>query len=590
MRFPLLLLFALAAWPGGIAAADDRAALLTKAEATGFSATPTYEETLAFLRQLEPRLPEMKLTFFGRSGEGRPLPLVIVSQAKAFTPEAAARTGRPVVLFVNGIHAGEIDGKDACLMLLRDWACGRRRELLDAGTLLIVPIYNVDGHEKISPTNRPNQDGPAEGMGFRTNAIGLDLNRDHVKLASPEARSLVGLFNAWRPHLHVDNHVTDGSDHDWLLTYGHTSAPQAAPAIDAWMQRAIASARAALLAQGVRSGPYVDLVDGLDPAKGINSGVSSPRQSTGYFNLRHRPSILVEMHSYKPYAKRVPANRDFLAALLDFVRAHPQDLLAAVRAAETRTVELGKPGAEPSQLVLNWEGSGEADRILLPIYAWSTEDSPALGRPLLHYQRGVVREIEVPWYHRAKPALTVPRPRGYLVLPGWPQIEERLEGHGLKVRRLEKPVTALVETLRLSQPRFESRSYQGLVGVKVTVERKPERRSFPAGTIWIPADQPDFEVAAQLLEPEASDSLVSWGLLSTIWERKEYIDPGVLDRLARAMLEDPVIAAEWEAALKDETLAKDSSARYLWWYRKTPYWDSTVGLAPVFPLPGPLPD
>lgn len=563
--------------------------LLTKAERTGFAATSSYDETMAFLRQLQTRMPEMKLTSFGTSGEGRPLPLVIVSKGKLFTPEAATQSGRPIILIVNGIHAGEIDGKDACLMLLRDWALGRRRELLDAGTVLIVPIYNVDGHEKMSPYNRPNQDGPREGMGFRTTATGLDLNRDHMKLQSPEARALIGLFNTWRPHLHIDNHVTDGSDHDWTLTYDFINEPWAAAEIDAWLHQAMSYATAALEKAGIHSGPYVDFVDGLDPAKGIKSGTGWPRQSTGYFNLRHRPSILVEMHSYKPYDKRVTTNRDFLAALLDFVRQNPRNLTKAVAEAEARTVSSGRPDAAPSPLVLRWEDSGIAETIRLPIYQWTAVDSKPLGRRILNFQRGVIKEIDIPWYHHAKPGLTVPRPRGYLVLPGWLQIEDKLAGHGVQFERLTIPLTLDVETLRLANPKFDNRSFQGLVQVSVTVERRAEKRSFPPGTLWIPADQPDFEVAAQLLEPEAPDSMVSWGLLSTVWERKEYIDPGVLDRLALELMEDPRIAREWEEALKDEALAKDASARYLWWYKRTPHWDETVGLMPVFRLMKPLP-
>ena len=189
---------------------------LTPAEKSDFHATPSYDETLAFLRKLETALPEMKLEFYGDSASGRPMPVVILSAERAFTPEAAQALAKPVVMIQNGIHAGEIDGKDASLMLLRDIALGGRRELLAAATLLIVPIYNVDGHERVSPWNRPNQDGPVSGMGFRTTADGHDLNRDYLKLVTPEARNLVRLVNAWQPHLFVDTHA---------VSYTHLTLP-----------------------------------------------------------------------------------------------------------------------------------------------------------------------------------------------------------------------------------------------------------------------------------------------------------------------------------------------------------------------------
>ena len=173
--------------------------LRTRAEVSDFRATSTYAETLDFLRVLEARSPDFRLGVFGTSEQGRAMPFVVVSKDRVFTPEAARRLRKPIVMLQAGIHAGEIDGKDALLMLLRDLALGRQPAVLDRVTLLVVPIYNVDGHERVSRFNRSNQDGPVEGMGFRTNARGLDLNRDHLKLDSAEARALIGLFNAWRP-------------------------------------------------------------------------------------------------------------------------------------------------------------------------------------------------------------------------------------------------------------------------------------------------------------------------------------------------------------------------------------------------------
>jgi hypothetical protein len=557
---------------------------LTPAEAAGFEATPDYDETMAFLRRLGRRLPEMRLETFGRSAAGRPLPLVVVSRERAFTAAAARRLAKPVVLIQNGIHPGEIDGKDACLMILRDLALGRRRELLDAATLLVVPIYNVDGHERISPYNRPNQDGPHRGMGFRTTAGGLDLNRDYVKVASPEAQALVGLAAAWRPDLVVDDHVTDGVDHDWVLTWSWTEAPQLAAPLDAWMRRHLPAAAAATARAGHANGPYVDLKEANDPSKGFSSWVGQPRFSSGYFPLRNRPAVLVETLSYKPYEQRVLATRDFLLALLAEVGGDGAGLRGAVAAADAATVSAGAPHAPPSQLVLNFEESPAADRIQLPLYATYLETSQVTGRPLLRYRRGEVRPIEVPWYHGSRAALALPRPRGYLVMPGWPQIERCLRVQGLRVERLAEPVEIEVETMRLGPPQPAGAAYQGLTRTSAEVTRKLERRRLPAGTLWVPADQPDFALAAQLLEPEAGDSLLSWGLLSTVWERKEFISAWVLEDKAAELLRDPGIAAEWQRALAEPKLAGDPQARYLWWFRHTPYWDDTVGLMPCFRL------
>jgi Zinc carboxypeptidase len=579
----LTILFLVPAWvPAAVAQEAVPKEWQTPAEASGFRSTPTYQETLEFLQRLQPRLPEMYLGFYGSSGEGRALPFVIVSKEKAFTGRRARRLPKPIVMVQNGIHAGEIDGKDASLMILRDLALGNRREILDALTLVILPIYNVDGHERVSKHNRPNQNGPEEGMGFRTTTSGLDLNRDHLKLSSVEARALIALVNDWRPHLHVDNHVTDGVDHDWVLTWAYPEAPQIAAPLDAWLRAHLPAALAATAKAGHRNGPYVDLEDRDDPSKGFSSWVGGARYSSGYFPLRNRPSILVETHSYKPYRQRVLANRDFLLSLLAEIARDPASLTKAVADAEAATVAQGRPDAPPSEVAVSFAPAEETDRIRFPVYAGDLKTSVVTGGPVLLFRSGEVNEMEVPWHHKARVALAVPRPRGYFVLPGWPQIEDRLRAHGLRGERLTQPVELEVETMRVSNPKLAAGSYQGLVQVTPKVARAVERRRIPAGSIWIPADQPDFLVAVQLLEPEAGDSLLSWGLLSSVFEQKEYIDLRVLERLAAEMLKDPKVASEWQEALKDPAFKADGGARYSWWYRRTPYWDETVGLLPYY--------
>jgi hypothetical protein len=245
-------------------------------------------------------------------------------------------------------------------------------------------------------------------------------------------------------------------------------------------------------------------------------------------------------------------------------------------------VARGRAAAPSSDVALTYDVGG-SDSLRIPVYAWRTETSVVTGQPFQRQRRGEAGPPSFPWQHVPRVVKSVPRPRGYFVLPGWPQIEQPLKMHGLQVARVDEPVEIEVETSRLAAPRFAARTYQGVHQVEsVEVTRRLEKRRIPAGSLWIPADQPDFEVAANLLEPEAPDSLLSWGLLSSVFERKEYIDLPVLEDLVREMLKDPKAAAEWDAALEDETFAKDREARQLWWYRRTRYWDETVDLLPVF--------
>jgi len=556
---------------------------LTVAEKTDFRATSSYAETMAFLRKAAAAAPDLiRVTDFGRTGQGRPLPLVIVSSDGAFTPEAAAATGKPILLLQSCIHAGEVDGKDATLMILREIALGRRPELAKGSIILFAPIYNADGHEHVSPYNRSNQDGPVEGMGYRATANGINLNRDFLRLVSPEGKAMARLVSTWNPHLHVDNHVTNGSDHDWVLTWLVAEAPQLSPSVDAWVDEHLPKIMEMTEEGGHRTGPYVSLVSGSDPTRGMIWDVAQPRYSSGYFPLRNRVSILIEMHAHKPFRARVYANRAFMESLIIEVAGSAKELVGAVEAAEAATVALGRADAEPSEVVLQWGVAEEGETITWPAYEWTEVDSLVSGGTRIEYQSGEIREVNLEWRHLPVPEIVLPRPRGYIVLAGWPQIEELVAGHGLVATRLTEETSLDVETIRLANPKLASYPYQGVVMVQdFEVSRQSERRSIPAGSLWIPADQPNFEIAVQLFEPEASDSLVRWGVVSSVFERKIYIGSDILETLAREMLADDEVRLEWAKALEDPEFAKNRRARYLWWYKRTPYWDETVGLLPV---------
>jgi hypothetical protein len=374
----------------------------------------------------------------------------------------------------------------------------------------------------------------------------------------------------------VDDHVTNGSDHDWTLTWAAPEAPQLARPVADWLAAAMPKALASVEAAGYRTGPYPELEDELDPSRGIVTPAYGARYSTGYFALRRRATILVETHSHKPFAERVAANREFLAGLLAELARTGRDLVGATRAADSE---------RPRELVLDWKTAAATEPIRFPIYAWKRVPSLVTGGEMLRYERGVVRDIEVPWRHRPEAAAALPRPRALYVPPGWPAIERRLADHGIRFERLAAARTEEVETVRVAAPKLAARSFQGLVGRQGELARGVERRELPAGTLEIPADQPLFELAVQLLDPGSAESIWAWGLLGTVEEGKEWIGRPELEAEAERLLADAAIRAEWERALADPAFAADPNARYHWWYRRTPYWDESVGLLPVFRAP-----
>lgn len=560
--------------------------LLSRAELTSFRKTETYDEVLAFLTRLERLSPYLRLSFIGPSEEGRRIPVVVASKEKLFEPADRFKSAKPVVLVVNSIHAGEVDGTDATLRLLRDIALTNRLDLLDGVTLVAVVVYNVDGHARVSPYNRPNQNGPEE-TGYRSNARGLDLNRDFVKADAKETRALLALANAWKPDLFVDDHVTDGADFQAALTVSYANEPVTPKPIGDWLKAVVPKALADVEKEGFATGAaWVDFLDARDPMKGFDSSIFSPRYSTGYFPLRNVPSILVETHALKPFSDRVRANELFLRALLERTGREAKELLAARETA--RALARGRPAGSP--VVVAAEGDPtRLETVVFPTFEWREAVSPVTGRRVVRYDRSRKKTIHIPSLEHARPTVTVPRPAGYLIPAGFSNVEERLKAHGIRYERLPEARTLEVGTYRASAPVFGKASYQGRVRVEATIARGLETRTLPAGSLYVPLDTELANVAIALLEPESPDSLFAWGELSACLEEKEHMDTRVLDSLAEEMLaKDPKLKAEWEEKLRDPKFASDPRARHRFFYRKTPFFDETIGLVPVFRLGAPL--
>src|SRR5258705_11383925 len=330
-----------------VVAACDRTpapapALVTVAEQSGFARTGRYEEVEALCAAFERTWPaEVRCVEFGRSPENRPMLALVASSDGVIDPAAARERGRPVVLMQGGIHAGEIDGKDAGFLALRQALEGTAAAgALAHVTLVFVPVFNVDGHERFGRWNRPNQTGPEE-MGWRTTAQNLNLNRDYVKADAPETRAMLRLLGEWDPILYADLHVTDGAqfEHDVSITGGPTLAG------DEELRKVGVGLRDELIGRLAAQGSlpvdfYPDFVAQDDPASGFAVSVSQARFSDGYWPLRNRFAILVETHSWKDYPTRVRVTRNAMIDMLELAAAHGAEGLAAARGPHRRAARL----------------------------------------------------------------------------------------------------------------------------------------------------------------------------------------------------------------------------------------------------------
>lgn len=400
----------------------------TLAESTDYRQTWNYADTIRFTQKLDAASEKIIYKSFGTSGEGRALPLLIAAKGSTFTPAAARKSGKAVVLIQAGIHAGEIDGKDAGLALLRDIAVtGTRADLLKDAVLLFVPIYNVDGHELSSPYNRINQNGP-EAMGWRATSANLNLNRDYMKADAPETRAFLRLWNEWQPDFFFDLHVTDGADFQYNVTYEYAHFDEVSPHVAGWMKEHFEGRVVAEIEREGNLLTYYLEFGGREVTSGIYTFIATPRFATGYAAIRNRPGLLVETHSLKPYRSRVRGTYDLLWKTIAEINRSKASLLAANRKADEATVARGKNYDANTQFPLQLALTGKGEDFRLKAIEYKLEDSPISGAKKIVYSTKPV-ELTVKKYDDARVTVSVAPPLAYIVPPQWTEAIERLEAH-----------------------------------------------------------------------------------------------------------------------------------------------------------------
>ncbi len=595
----VLLLVALSAVapaqkPSSKSAGSDPAAWRTPAERSDYRTTPRYDETMAYVRRVAAAAPaQVKLEVFGKTGEGRDLVDVVVSRDGVFDPEALHRAGRPILLIQNAIHAGEMDGKDSCLALLRDLVITKTQaRLLERVVVVIIPIYNADGHERFGPYNRINQNGPVE-MGWRVNATNLNLNRDYMKAEAPETRAWLKLWTRWLPDFFVDDHVTDGADYQYDVTFDLSAYAGNHPALNEWQEKTVAPyLEKVVTASGHVIGPLIFLTDDTDPTKGIERYPSIPRFAGGYIVLQNRPGMLVEMHMLKDYKTRVTGNYEILRALLEVMNRDAETLVRLNRDADATVVAAGKRFDPSAKFPLRTAPSKESEPFLYHTFNYTRELSGVSGQIWIRYTPEPL-DITIPRPARLETTLAIAPPRAYLVPAQWTKVIEVLEAHGLRLERTTRPWSAELDTYRCTDLKWNEKSFEGHhVMFAPQFTARPfsghcapvhETLSFPAGSAVVPMDQRAAKVALEWLEPEAPDSAVAWGYFDAIFEQKEFGEDYVAEKLAREMMaKDPKLREEFEQRLAaDKQFAGDPNARLSFFYQRSPWWDRELGLYPV---------
>lgn len=554
----------------------------TKAEETNYRKTSTYDEAIAYSKRLVAASPWIKYRSIGKSGEGRDIPLLIAAGRNEFTAAAARKSGKAVIFIQAGIHAGEIDGKDAGLALLRDIAVTKtRRELLDNAIILFIPIYNVDGHENRDPYKRINQNGPDE-MGFRANATNLNLNRDYMKADAPETRAWLALWNEWKPDLFIDCHVTDGADFQYNVTYEYAHFQEVSPFIKNWMDEHFDGKIVPKVEkEGNILTHYVEFA-GREVTGGIATFIATPRYATGYSAIRNRPGLLIETHSLKPYKSRVRGTYDILRYTIEEAGRERASLFEANKKADAGTIERGKTYDRSRQFPLRLSVSDKATQINFRGVDYKFEDSPISGGKRIIYGTKPV-DYTIPRYDEGKVTASVAPPLAYIIPAQYHNVVELLRAHGVVLTRIESPLLADVESYRLSEPKWGSASFENKITLSAKKTVINEQRTFPEGSWMVRMAQENANVAIHLLEPDSPDSLLYWGFFNSIFEQKEYGESYMIEKIALGLFaKDPELKRRFDEKLKDPEFAKSPGARLRFIYENSPYFTGQkVGVYPI---------
>ena len=539
LLFSLLLLTTITAMPRTQKTQDNLPK--SRAELTNYEETSRYEDVMRFIAELQKTTDKLRVESFGKTEEGRELPLMIFANPPISHPREARDSGKPIIFIQANIHAGEVEGKEAMLHLSRRIVAGDLKILLDKLVILVAPIYNADGNERIDVKNRTAQNGPINGVGTRENAKGMDLNRDYMKLESPEANALVGLMNRWDPHLTVDLHTTNGSYHGYHLTYSPSLNPNADARLIAFGRNKMLPAitRTLLTKHKFRTYFYGNFATkermnrevntfemqregrAAQPADKPETKIwrtfdHKPMFGNNYVGLRNRLTILSEAYSYLDFKGRIAVTEAFVEEIFKYSALHAAEISALIKRVDADAVR----GKLPAKGVA-FEIKPLDKPVSILVGEVKKVKNPKNGRDMTVMVEDKFTPTLMPDYGLFAATKSNEVPRAYLFKneAGLKTVIEKLQAHGIAIEELTAPLDTEVESFVIDSVNKAARAFQGHAEVKLKGRAQKETISFPAGSILVRTTQPLASLIFYLLEAESDDGFVRWNFLDAYLEK-----------------------------------------------------------------------
>ncbi|ARK11118.1 M14 family metallopeptidase [Fibrella sp. ES10-3-2-2] len=570
MKKHLYWLFCLLASP---VFAQTNPSLVTPYERSQGQETATYPEIIDYYQRLDKQFNQAKLIEVGKTDVGKPLHLFLLAADKNFT----ARPNRVTLLINNGIHPGEPEGIDACMMMARDLLVGNK---LPKNVLLaIVPVFNVGGSLNRG-VSRANQNGPVT-YGFRGNARNLNLNRDFIKADAENTRAFQAMYQQLKPQVFIDNHTSDGADYQHVVTYFATQKDKLHPAVSGYMTQTFQPALDKALAdKGFPIAPYVNHPKDT-PESGLLGYNDSPRYTTGYAAMFNCFGFTLETHMWKDYPARVKGSYAFDEAVLRLCERDASLILANKQRADAAV-------SQQTTFALNYRlDRSKVDSVTFLGYEASYKPSDVSGLKRLFYDRTKPFTKRVPYMNSFVADLQLTKPAGYVIPQAWAEVIRLLKRNGVNMQTLPRDTLMAVSAYYLDDYKTSQRPYEGHylhTGVKLRTE--PQRIQFYKGDYLILTNQPLNRYLIETLEPQAQDSFFAWNFFDSILDQKEYFSDYIFEDTAAELLRtDPALRQKLaDKRATDKAFAESANAQLEFIYKQTPYFEKTFNRYPVYRL------
>lgn len=556
--------------------------LITAFEKSNGSETATYQEGINFYKKLAQKFPQIDMREMGKTDSGEPLHLVVFNKDEKFRFSELKETDKPILFINNGIHPGESDGIDASMMMLRNWAQNiNQHSFLDSVVVAVIPFYNIGGALNRNSTTRTNQNGP-KSYGFRGNAQNYDLNRDFIKMDSKNAFAFAEIFHQLDPDVFIDTHVTNGSDHQHVVTVLSTQHNKLGGELGKYLQEEFEPMLFKKMEEKGRNPIVYVNVHGTTPEEGWTQFWDAPRYSTGYTTLFQTFGFMTEDHMLKNYKTRVENVYDFLN-IASQLTANEGSKIKKLKQQDRKEI------IDSDSLPILWSNDkDEFKMITLEGYKTSYPESELTGNLLLKYDRNDTFEKEVPFYNHYKVKKSVRVPDYYLISQAWFEVINRLKANNVKMEPLKKDTIISVEVYHINDFKTVANPYEGhYLHYSTEVKSSIQKVAFRKGDYLIDTQQKARRYLVETLEPEAQDSFFNWNFFDSILQQKEGFSAYVFEPKAKEILAnmpEEEQAEFYDKQESDSSFATNNYAQLDWIFKRSEHYEKSHKRYPVYRL------